>query len=72
MRQLRTWVRLLGNLFRSLDDDARKALDDVTQACTFLDQGGEGRGGEKALGALGDSDNSGCLGSRAVTTEYVC
>ena len=34
MRQLRTWVRLLGALFRSLDDDARRALDDVTQTCT--------------------------------------
>jgi len=33
MRQLRTWVRLLGVLFRSLGDDARRALDDVTQAC---------------------------------------
>ena len=34
MRQLRTWVRLLGALFRSLGDDARRALDDVTQTCT--------------------------------------
>lgn len=35
MRQLRTWVRLLGALFRSLDDDARRALDEVTQTCRF-------------------------------------
>src|SRR5437588_1109961 len=42
MRQLRTWVRLLGVLFRSLDDDARRALDDVTQICTSLVHSWEG------------------------------
>ena len=34
MRQLRTWVRLLSTLFNYLDDNAKRALDDVTQACT--------------------------------------
>ncbi|KAF8429193.1 dynein light intermediate chain-domain-containing protein [Tirmania nivea] len=47
MRQLRTWVRLLGALFRGLDDDARRALDDVTQTwqsrrSTYADAGGGG------------------------------
>ncbi|KAF8460317.1 dynein light intermediate chain-domain-containing protein [Kalaharituber pfeilii] len=47
MRQLRTWVRLLGTLFRSLDDDAKRALEDVTQALqsrrgTYADAGGGG------------------------------
>ena len=36
MRELRTWVRLLGALFRSLDDESRMTLDEVTQTCMFF------------------------------------
>ncbi|KAI5796336.1 dynein light intermediate chain-domain-containing protein, partial [Peziza echinospora] len=47
MRELRTWVRLLGALFRSLDDESRMTLDEVTQSwqtrrSTYADAGGGG------------------------------
>jgi dynein light intermediate chain 1 len=45
IRQLKTWIRLLREIFTSLNDDCRRTLDDVTQAWenrrgTYADGGG--------------------------------
>lgn len=52
--QLKTWVRLLRDIFTSLDDDCRRTLDDVTQnwesrRSTYTDGGGTGSIGEVVI-----------------------